>query len=123
MTGSSLTGLGVAAAFVALAALGVPGARAADGSAPSGANIHLRGSMDNCRIRFEQNRKGHVAFMGGSITEMNGYRPMVAELLTKRFPETEFTFTDAGSAASQDTCRAGRSPDRLGPAQFFTRTV
>jgi len=122
MTGSSLTGLGVAAALVALAALGVPGVRAAEGSRPTGANIHLRGRLDNCRIQFEKNRKGQVAFMGGSITEMKGYRPMVAEFLTKRFPKTEFTFTDAGISSTCSTTGAFRlATDVLskGPVDLF----
>jgi hypothetical protein len=54
-------------------------------------NIQFRGNIDNSRIQFLKNKKGNVAFMGGSITEMNGYRPMVADQLKKRFPETNFT--------------------------------
>ncbi|MEM7387444.1 MAG: alpha/beta hydrolase, partial [Verrucomicrobiota bacterium] len=38
-------------------------------------NVRLRGNLDNSRVRFEREKKGHVAFIGGSITEMNGYRP------------------------------------------------
>ncbi|MDR2441116.1 MAG: GDSL-type esterase/lipase family protein [Planctomycetaceae bacterium] len=51
---------------------------------------------------FEQQfgDSAHVAFMGGSITEMNGYRPMVCEMLQKRFPETRFTFTAAGLSST-----------------------
>lgn len=52
--------------------------------------------------------KCHVAFMGGSITEMNGYRPMVCEMLKERFPETEFTFTAAGIASTCSTTGAFR---------------
>ncbi|MCA9172350.1 MAG: hypothetical protein KDB23_32015, partial [Planctomycetales bacterium] len=40
-------------------------------------NIHLRGTFSNARLRFKNDKQGHVAFIGGSITEMNGYRPMV----------------------------------------------
>ena len=47
-------------------------------------NIQFRGNLDNSRIQFLKNKKGNVAFMGGSITEMNGYRPMVADQLKKR---------------------------------------
>ncbi|MEK6234719.1 MAG: prolyl oligopeptidase family serine peptidase, partial [Planctomycetales bacterium] len=63
-------------------------------------NVRKRGSLNNSRIRFQNQRQGHVAFIGGSITEMNGYRPMVCENLQKRFPETEFTFTDAGISST-----------------------
>ncbi len=67
-------------------------------------NFILRGSFINSRIQFEQEKVGHVAFIGGSITEMNGYRPMVCSMLKKRFPKTDFTFTQAGiSSTCSDT--------------------
>ncbi|MGB2092195.1 MAG: GDSL-type esterase/lipase family protein [Akkermansiaceae bacterium] len=67
-------------------------------------NFILRGDYQNSRIQFEKNKQGHVAFLGGSITEMNGYRPMVCEMLGRRFPDTEFTFTNAGiSSTCSDT--------------------
>ena len=76
--------------------------------AASSKNVHLRGSLGNSRLRFEQTGKGHVAFIGGSITEMNGYRPMVADLLGKRFPKTEFVFTNAGISSTCSTTGAFR---------------
>ena len=67
-------------------------------------NFILRGDFMNSRIRFERENVGHVAFIGGSITEMHGYRPMVSTMLEKRFPKTEFTFTQAGiSSTCSDT--------------------
>lgn len=76
---------------------------------PVGAeNILRRGTFQNARLRFERDRVGHVAFIGGSITEMNGYRPMVMEILQGRFPETEFTFTDAGISSTCSTTGAFR---------------
>ena len=59
-------------------------------------NITLRGGLNNARIAFESKKIGHVAFMGGSITEMKGYRPIIMEWLQKRYPETNFNFTNAG---------------------------
>ncbi len=85
-------------------------------------NVHLRGDLNNCRIRFERQGKGHVAFMGGSITEMNGYRPMVMANLKKRFPRTKFSFTDAGIASTCSTTGAFRlQRDVLskGPVDLF----
>lgn len=73
-----------------------------------GDNIQLRGSLTNSLHQFETTKKGHVAFIGGSITEMNGYRPMVCEWLQKRFPATEFTFTDAGISSTCSTTGAFR---------------
>jgi len=67
-------------------------------------NFILRGNYQNSRIQFEQNKQGHVAFIGGSITEMDGYRPMVCAMLKERFPDTEFNFTAAGiSSTCSDT--------------------
>ena len=87
-----------------------------------GENVQLRGSLNNSRLKFTQQKQGHVAFMGGSITEMNGYRPMVCENLRKRFPETKFTFTDAGISSTCSTTGAFRlATDVLsqGPVDLF----
>jgi len=85
-------------------------------------NVTLRGSLTNSRIHFEKKKTGHVAFMGGSITEMNGYRPLVCDLLKRRFPETKFTYTDAGIASTCSTTGAFRlAADVLdkGPVDLF----
>lgn len=71
-------------------------------------NAHLRGDFDNSRIQFERKKRGSVAFIGGSITEMDGYRPMVMQYLRERFPETEFTFTAAGISSTCSTTGAFR---------------
>ena len=63
-------------------------------------NVTLRGNYDNSRFVFETTGKGRVAFLGGSITEMDGYRPMVCEYLRKRFPKTEFDFVAAGISST-----------------------
>ncbi len=87
-----------------------------------GRNVHIRGSLENSRIQLETTKTGHVAFMGGSITEMNGYRPMVCDFLRKRFPDTEFTFTDAGISSTCSTTGAFRlKTDVLakGPVDLF----
>ncbi|HLX65021.1 MAG TPA: GDSL-type esterase/lipase family protein [Planctomycetota bacterium] len=87
-----------------------------------GENIQLRGSLDNSRLQFERAKKGRVAFIGGSITEMNGYRPMVCEILRARFPETSFDFIDAGIASTCSTTGAARlDADVLskGPVDLF----
>ena len=68
--------------------------------------------------------KGNVAFLGGSITEMDGYRPMVCEYLKKKYPQTQFNFIDAGVSSTcsnlgafrvdEDViqrCEGGKGPD------------
>ncbi|MCX6962631.1 MAG: GDSL-type esterase/lipase family protein [Verrucomicrobia bacterium] len=56
----------------------------------------LRGGLANCRARFEQARCGRVAFLGGSITQSEGWRNLVMDSLRARFPETQFDFVAAG---------------------------
>jgi len=95
---------------------------AEDTAAVSDANFHLRGGFDNSRIQFTRGKTGHVAFIGGSITQMNGYRPMVCSMLTKRFGDTKFTFTDAGISSTCSTTGAGRLVSDVlskGPVDLF----
>ena len=82
-------------------------ASAADAPQTFGIHVRLRGSLDNSRIHFLR-KKARVAFMGGSITEMDGFRPMVCESLKKRFPETAFDFVNAGIASTCSTTAAFR---------------
>jgi len=85
---------------IALSTLLVLGANtltfSAESGAPFGDHIVVRGDLNNSRLQFEQKKTGNVAFLGGSITEAAGYRPMVEAILKKRFPNTAFTFTNAG---------------------------
>ncbi len=71
-------------------------------------NIEERGNYSNSKRVFDQTRHGRVAFLGGSITEMDGYRPMVCSFLKKQFPQTEFTFIDAGISSTCSTTGAFR---------------
>ncbi len=82
-------------------------ASAADAPRTFGDHVQLRGSLDNSRIQFLR-KKTRVAFMGGSITEMDGFRPMVCDSLKKRFPETAFDFVNAGIASTCSTTGAFR---------------
>jgi lysophospholipase L1-like esterase len=94
--------------LLAMSCLAVCIAGAADQRPIADENVHLRGSFDNCRIRFERQKQGNVAFIGGSITEMDGYRPMVCHWLQERFPQTRFTFTQAGVSSTCSTTGAFR---------------
>lgn len=90
--------------------------------AVSDKNIHLRGRYQNSKQKFESTKTGHVAFLGGSITEMNGYRPMVCEFLEKTFPETKFTFTNAGissTCSNTGAFRTRRDVLSKGPVDLF----
>lgn len=63
-------------------------------------NVHIRGNLLNSLYAIQEKKQAHVAFLGGSITEMNGYRPIVEKWLSDRFPETQFEFTNAGIAST-----------------------
>jgi GDSL-like Lipase/Acylhydrolase family len=98
------------------------GRGASDAPPLFGDNVQFRGSLTNSRIRFERDKKGTVAFIGGSITEMNGYRPMVCEILKKRFPATDFKFVDAGIGSTCSTTGAFRMTTDVfaqGPVDLF----
>ena len=71
-------------------------------------NIIARGSYANSQLQFEKNKTGRVAFIGGSITQMNGYRPMVADWLQERYPKTKFEFINAGISSTCSTTGAFR---------------
>ncbi len=66
-------------------------------------HYNVRGSMQNSFIKFETERRGRVAFLGGSITEMNGWRNMVEQQLQQRFPYTRFEFVEAGIGSTGST--------------------
>jgi lysophospholipase L1-like esterase/pimeloyl-ACP methyl ester carboxylesterase len=85
-------------------------AAGADKSRPSpfADTVLTRGNLRNSRAVFEAKKRGHVAFMGGSITEMHGYRPMVCDILKRRHPQTKFQFTAAGIASTCSTTGAFR---------------
>lgn len=70
--------------------------------------INFRGTLDNCRVKFEREKKGRVAFLGGSITNMSGWRDMVCDYLRQRFPETAFDFINAGIPSTGSTPGAMR---------------
>ncbi|MDX2249586.1 MAG: GDSL-type esterase/lipase family protein [Bacteroidia bacterium] len=84
--------------------------------------FQLRGGLTNSRIRFEREKIGTVAFMGGSITWNPGWRDMVSEYLEARFPETEFTFINAGISSTGSTPGAFRLEQDVlskGPIDLF----
>jgi sialidase-1 len=57
----------------------------------------LKDGLKNCRLKFEKEKTGRVAFLGGSITASTpGWRDQVCEELKRRFPETKFDFINAG---------------------------
>lgn len=99
----------VSAMLICAVAVGAAiGAHAAD--VPT---IVRRASLANARRVFETTGRGNVAFLGGSITEMPGWRVKVMDELKKRFPKTEFTFTCAGISSTCSDAGAYRLQEHV----------
>ncbi len=70
---------------------------------------HKAGSgLKNSQVRFERDKVGTVAFLGGSITQNGGWRDSICNYLQQRFPDTRFTFIHAGIASMGTTPGAFR---------------
>lgn len=74
----------------------------------------LRMGLQNSFLKFSRDKKGRVAFMGGSITEASGgWRDKVCQYLKERFPETQFEFINAGIASTGSTPGAFRLEEEV----------
>lgn len=71
-------------------------------------HIHYRSMLTNAFRKFVQEKKGTVAFLGGSITQMIGWRNQIQEDLQQRFPDTDFCFIDAGIGSTGSVPHAFR---------------
>ncbi|MCP4613694.1 MAG: SGNH/GDSL hydrolase family protein [Planctomycetes bacterium] len=69
---------------------------------------NLRHGLTNSRIKFKRQKKGRVAFLGGSITYNRGWRNMLCHYLQNRFPRTQFEFIAAGIPSTGSTPGAFR---------------
>lgn len=67
-----------------------------------------RQSLLNSYLKFTQEKKGRVAFMGGSITEHGAWRGKIENYLKSRFPDTDFEFINAGISSTGSTPGAFR---------------
>lgn len=54
------------------------------------------GDLSNLVYRIKTEKDCHVVFFGGSITYNPGWRQMVMQYLQQKFPDTRFTFLNAG---------------------------
>ena len=81
----------------------------------SPSSFHSLGmGLQNSYLKFIKEKKGRVAFMGGSITEASGgWRDKVCQYLKERFPETQFEFINAGIASTGSTPGAFRLADEV----------
>lgn len=75
----------------------------------NGRNYHTyRNKLHNAQQIFEREKKGRVAFLGGSITWGTGWRDSICVYLQKRFPDTRFEFVNAGIPSMGSTPGAFR---------------
>jgi len=58
--------------------------------------IYNYGNLDNALYRIQKEKKLTVAFLGGSITNMNGWRNKLMQYLQELYPQTTFSFINAG---------------------------
>lgn len=87
-----LAALGLLLCLSMSGAVGPPGFALPD----TGDYFVLRGGLENRRAKFVREQHGRVAFLGGSITHMTGWRDLVGQELARRFPGTTFDFINAG---------------------------
>ncbi|MFH6991768.1 GDSL-type esterase/lipase family protein [Flavobacterium sp. FlaQc-48] len=57
---------------------------------------NYRNDFTNSKIKFEKEKTGRVAFLGGSITYNGGWRDSICKYLKQKFPKTKFEFINAG---------------------------
>ena len=67
-----------------------------------------RETLKNSFLKFQNEKRGRVAFLGGSITFNGGWRDSVCNYLQEKFPETEFDFVAAGIPSMGSTPAAFR---------------
>ena len=89
---------------------------------PVGVSLGSRG-VSNFIARLEKDRKAHVVFLGGSITQNGkGHSAKVAAWLQERWPDVEFTFTNAGLSSTcsvSGAFRFNRDVISKGPADLL----
>ncbi len=73
----------------------------------------VRSDLKNSFTRFTTEKKGRVAFMGGSITEHGAWRNKICSFLKEKFPETQFEFINAGISSTGSTPGAFRLQDEV----------
>lgn len=70
--------------------------------------FELRSGLANCGVKFSGQRTGRVAFLGGSITAMSGWKELVMRYLQEKFPQTQFDFIAAGIGSLGSVAHAFR---------------
>ena len=58
--------------------------------------FELRDGIANSQIKFEREKTGRIAFLGGSITAGGGWRDHTMKYFQAKYPQTKFEFIGAG---------------------------
>ncbi len=58
--------------------------------------FELRDGIANSQLKFEREKTGRIAFLGGSITAGGGWRDHTMKYFQAQFPRTKFEFIAAG---------------------------
>ena len=58
--------------------------------------FELRDGIANAQLKFEREKTGRIAFLGGSITAGGGWRDHTMKYFQAKFPQTKFEFIAAG---------------------------
>ncbi len=94
--------------FASLILFASVGAAESDELTPGPIEMGSRG-VSNFIAKMEKDRTAHVAFIGGSITQnKSGHTKMVSDWFIERWPNVEFTFTNAGLSSTCSTTGAFR---------------
>ena len=88
-------------------------APAADPAAEDPAWLHVRDGLPWTAVVIDKGDPIRVVFLGGSITEGNGYRPLVEEGLKKRLPNIKWAFENAGVASTGSTTGVFRASEAV----------
>ncbi len=82
-----------------------------DPAAMAGPYFNLRSGLRNSANSFLRKRAGRVAFLGGSITRMQGWSNLTETFLRDRFPDTKFDFINAAIGGTNSTFGVFRFDD------------
>jgi sialidase-1 len=86
-------------------------------------NYHIhRSSLKNAYLKFKNENKGRVVYLGGSITHNPGWRDSLCNYFLQKFPETDFDFINAGipsMGSTPDAFRFERDVLKHGPVDLL----
>lgn len=80
--------------------------------------FHPRGGWPNVAAKLVPGGEVRVAFLGGSITAADGWRPLTLARLQRQYPRVKFTEFFAAAPGACSEYRAARLQPRAGTHLF-----